>query len=67
MVSRDNPRFVPCSPFIELRYPIVLDSVALSLGKGFVGTTRSTLSLLASKRVQDWEDGFVREVHLGTV
>jgi len=46
-------------------YPIILDSVALSLGKGFVGTVRSTLSLLAAKRVQDWEDGFVREVSWG--
>ncbi|KAF8575748.1 hypothetical protein K439DRAFT_1397924 [Ramaria rubella] len=47
-------------------HPIVLDSVALSLGKGIVGTTRSTLSLLAAKRVQDWEGGLVREVHLET-
>ncbi|KAF8525036.1 hypothetical protein BU17DRAFT_83942 [Hysterangium stoloniferum] len=43
-------------------YPIVLDSIALSLAKGFVGTKHSTLSLLATKRVQDWEHGFTREV-----
>ncbi|KZO90789.1 hypothetical protein CALVIDRAFT_374962 [Calocera viscosa TUFC12733] len=38
-------------------YPSVLDSVFLSLGKGFVGTEGSTMSLLAKRRVEDWGGG----------
>lgn len=45
-------------------YPIVLDSIALSLAKGFVGTASSTLSMLAARRIEDWEQGFTREVSL---
>ncbi|KZT55635.1 hypothetical protein CALCODRAFT_518640 [Calocera cornea HHB12733] len=38
-------------------YPSVLDAVFLSLGKGFVGTEGSTMSLLARRRVEDWGGG----------
>ncbi|KAF8590438.1 hypothetical protein K439DRAFT_1403466 [Ramaria rubella] len=46
-------------------YPIILDSSALSFAKGFVGTRGSTMSLLASKRVQLWANGPVRDVPIG--
>lgn len=39
------------------RYPIFIDAVIQSRGKGFVGTMSSTMSLLAMRRVQDWNDG----------
>ncbi|KZS96052.1 hypothetical protein SISNIDRAFT_451729 [Sistotremastrum niveocremeum HHB9708] len=38
-------------------YPSLLDACIQSLGVGFVGTDRSTMSLLAARRVQDWVDG----------
>ncbi|KEP54707.1 GDP-fucose protein O-fucosyltransferase [Rhizoctonia solani 123E] len=44
-------------------YPVVLDAVFQSLGAGFVGTDRSTMSLLAQRRVEAWNNGvgtFVR-------
>ncbi|KAJ7230252.1 hypothetical protein GGX14DRAFT_410269 [Mycena pura] len=43
-------------------YPVLLDSVILSRGIGLVGTDGSTLSILASRRVQTWNDGSVRFV-----
>ena len=36
------------------RYPSLLDAAMLSLAQGFVGTDRSTYSLLAKRRVEDW-------------
>lgn len=44
-------------------YPPLIDTVALSLGIGFVGTMDSTFSTLSAKRVEDWNDGFSRLVH----
>lgn len=38
-------------------YPALLDAVFQSSGIGFVGTGKSTMSLLARKRVEDWDDG----------
>ncbi|KAL7414037.1 hypothetical protein BDY24DRAFT_440955 [Mrakia frigida] len=38
-------------------YPTILDKVLMSLGSHFVGTDRSTMSVLSSRRVQDWNNG----------
>ncbi|KZT55633.1 hypothetical protein CALCODRAFT_344209 [Calocera cornea HHB12733] len=38
-------------------YTVLLDSAIHSLADGFVGTDHSTLSVVASKRVQSWKDG----------
>ncbi|KAG8848874.1 hypothetical protein FRB96_001006 [Tulasnella sp. 330] len=46
-------------------YPPLLDSVIQSMGTGFVGTHRSTMSLIAKRRVQDWQGGAVRDVRWG--
>ena len=42
-----------------------LDAAVQSLGAGFVGTSRSTMSLIAERRVKDWYDGPTREVSWG--
>ena len=47
------------------RYPLIIDAVIQSGGLGFVGTDRSTMSLLARRRVQSWHDGVVRAVKWG--
>ena len=47
-------------------FPAVLDAVFQSLSSGFVGTDRSTMSLIAARRVQDWNGGPVRFVRWGT-
>lgn len=46
-------------------YPPLLDSVFQSMGTGFVGTDRSTMSQLAMRRVQDWQGGAARIVNWG--
>ena len=46
-------------------YEVVLDAYFQSMGVGFVGTDRSTMSLLAQRRVEDWVGGAWREVHWG--
>ncbi|PCH33026.1 hypothetical protein WOLCODRAFT_129563 [Wolfiporia cocos MD-104 SS10] len=46
-------------------YPVILDAVIQSLGMGFVGTDRSTFSILARRRVVDWNDGAIRTVKWG--
>jgi len=48
-------------------YPAVLDATMLSLASAFVGTDRSTYSLLAKKRVQTWRNGPARFVRWGEV
>jgi len=48
-------------------YPAVLDATMLSLASGFVGTGRSTYSLLAKKRVETWQGGPTRFVQWGFV
>ena len=48
------------------RYPVLIDVVIQSSAAGFVGTDRSTMSLLAARRVQDWGGGAVRTVKWGT-
>ncbi|KAG8996936.1 hypothetical protein FRB93_000606 [Tulasnella sp. JGI-2019a] len=46
-------------------YPPLLDSVFQSMGTGFVGTERSTMSAIARRRVQDWQGGAVRDFRWG--
>lgn len=62
--------FHRCGPrrthvFLSIRYPVVLDAAIQSLGYGFVGTDRSTFSVLSKRRVQDWRDGATRMVRWG--
>ena len=47
-----------------LRYPVLIDAVIQSMASGFVGTARSTLSLVSKRRVEDWNNGVVGEVRL---
>ncbi|PPR02698.1 hypothetical protein CVT26_009801 [Gymnopilus dilepis] len=46
-------------------YPIFIDAVVQSTGLGFVGTDRSTMSMLARRRVQAWNEGAVRTLKWG--
>lgn len=46
-------------------YPVLLDAILQSRGAGFVGTEYSTMSLLALRRVQDWNGGAVRMAKWG--
>ncbi|KAI0706099.1 hypothetical protein BC835DRAFT_1260723 [Cytidiella melzeri] len=46
-------------------YPVILDAAIQSLGQGFVGTDRSTFSVLSRRRVLDWQDGAARMVLWG--
>jgi len=43
-------------------YPILLDQVLMSHAVGYVGTEKSTFSLMAAKRVEGWWEGPVRMV-----
>lgn len=52
------------TPFLD-RYPVILDSAIQSNGLGFVGTDRSTFSILSMRRVQDWHGGATRLVKWG--
>ena len=46
-------------------YPPLLDAVFQSGGRGFVGTDRSTMSLVAGRRVEDWHGGIYAMVRWG--
>jgi len=46
-------------------HPILIDAVIQSRSLGFVGTARSTVSVLSNKRVESWQDGAVRTVQWG--
>jgi len=46
-------------------YPVLIDAAIQSGGVGFVGTDRSTMSMIARRRVQSWRDGAVRTVRWG--
>ncbi|KAF5352395.1 hypothetical protein D9756_005940 [Leucocoprinus leucothites] len=48
-------------------YPVLIDAVIQSGGVGFLGTDRSTMSILARRRVQSWRNGVVRTVKWGKV
>ncbi|KAJ7230619.1 hypothetical protein GGX14DRAFT_344179, partial [Mycena pura] len=47
-------------------YPILVDAAIQSGAVGFVGTDRSTVSVMARKRVSAWNGGAVRMVRWGT-
>lgn len=47
-------------------YPVLIDAGIQSGGLGFVGTDRSTMSMLARRRVESWRDGATRTVQWGT-
>ncbi|PPQ99550.1 hypothetical protein CVT24_005338 [Panaeolus cyanescens] len=46
-------------------YPVLIDATIQSSGLGFVGTDRSTMSVLARRRVQSWRNGVTRTVKWG--
>ncbi|TDL25263.1 hypothetical protein BD410DRAFT_717900, partial [Rickenella mellea] len=48
-----------------LWYTVTVDAVFQSIGAGVVGTHRSTMSLLAARRTQDWYGGTTRMVKWG--
>lgn len=50
---------------IIYRHPLVIDSAIQSNGLGFVGTDRSTFSILSRRRVADWHGGSTRMVLWG--
>ncbi|KAJ7110064.1 hypothetical protein C8R44DRAFT_842487 [Mycena epipterygia] len=47
-------------------YPVLIDAVIQSRGVGFVGTDRSTMSVVAARRVESWQMGPTRMVMWGT-
>ncbi|KAB5592604.1 O-FucT domain containing protein [Ceratobasidium theobromae] len=47
-------------------FALLLDTVFQSMGAGFVGTARSTMSDIAQKRVEDWNGGETATVRWGT-
>ena len=46
-------------------YPLIIDAVIQSQALGFVGTDRSTFSIVARRRVLQWNDGVVRTILWG--
>ncbi|KAJ7040458.1 hypothetical protein C8F04DRAFT_1083631 [Mycena alexandri] len=47
-------------------YPPLIDATIQSQGVGFVGTDRSTMSIIAARRVEAWQNGPIRLVKWGT-
>ncbi|KAK7064106.1 hypothetical protein R3P38DRAFT_2491061 [Favolaschia claudopus] len=47
-------------------YPVLIDAVIQSQGAGFVGTDRSTMSIIAARRAESWQNGPNRMVKWGT-
>ncbi|KAJ7125784.1 hypothetical protein C8R43DRAFT_1212127 [Mycena crocata] len=46
-------------------YPVLVDAAIQSASAGFVGTARSTVSIIASRRVVSWRGGAIRMVQWG--
>jgi hypothetical protein len=46
-------------------YPLILDAVVQSSGVGFVGTDGSTMSMIARRRTETWNNGVSRTVKWG--
>jgi len=46
-------------------YPVLIDAVIQSMGKGFIGTAGSTMSMVAARRVEDWNQGISVYVRWG--
>ncbi|KAJ7619176.1 hypothetical protein DFH06DRAFT_1273898 [Mycena polygramma] len=47
-------------------YPVLIDAAIQSQGAGFVGTDRSTMSIVAARRVESWQKGPSVMVKWGT-
>ncbi|KAI0315253.1 hypothetical protein OF83DRAFT_366370 [Amylostereum chailletii] len=47
-------------------YTLLIDAVIQSSGVGFLGTDHSTMSVLAGRRVEDWQNGVSHMVKWGT-
>lgn len=54
-----------CTDARRFRHPVILDAAIQSGGLGFVGTDRSTFSVLSRRRVLDWHGGAARMVLWG--
>ncbi|KAF7971400.1 hypothetical protein HWV62_21242 [Athelia sp. TMB] len=48
-------------------YPVLVDAVIQSNGRGFVGTDRSTMSEMAKRRSESWHNGVTRMVRWGHI
>ncbi|KAE9398471.1 hypothetical protein BT96DRAFT_1020127 [Gymnopus androsaceus JB14] len=48
-------------------HPVLVDATIQSGGIGFVGTDRSTMSIMAKRRVQSWQNGITALVKWGYV
>ncbi|KAF7339343.1 hypothetical protein MSAN_02148100 [Mycena sanguinolenta] len=48
-------------------YPVFIDAVIQSQGAGFVGTDRSTMSIVAARRVESWQNGPHKMVKWGSI
>lgn len=46
-------------------YPVLIDAAIQSAALGFVGTDRSTYSVVSRRRVETWNDGATRTVLWG--
>lgn len=46
-------------------YPVLIDAAIQSGGIGYVGTDRSTMSMMGRRRVETWHKGVVRTVRWG--
>ena len=46
-------------------YPVILDATIQSSAVGFVGTDRSTFSIVSRRRVESWHDGVTRVIKWG--
>ena len=46
-------------------YPVIIDAAIQSGALGFVGTDRSTYSIVSRRRVETWNDGATRTVLWG--
>lgn len=53
------------SRLTRFRYPVLIDIASASMGAGFVGTDKSTMSLLSRRRVEEWNGGATRMVKWG--
>lgn len=49
------------------RHPVLIDAAIQSGGVGFVGTDRSTMSIIAMRRVQSWQNGITALVKWGHI
>ena len=59
------PSFLFRASLAAVRYPVIIDAVVQSKGMGFVGNDLSTFSMLARRRVEDWQRGVTRTVKWG--